>query len=362
MMRAGATVRLGITVVAGLLVACAGAGVAGAELLGPHEIDPVAARRLHAEQRWEQVITTFETAGAGTDQTYVAADAASVLSAEVIAEGWASPKVPGLVGALITTANPDGGYGLAKPWDAYQDGTENPASTSYTATTAGHVGPTLLAGYLAGVVPASAVERAVDSILDLPRSYGGRCIPYSNSAFDRGKPCVWNVHFGAADWALRAAEATGHRTQDAAQLARIATGWLAVLPQNPRTGYWPYSSAGGGPQDIGHQLWTAAAVDNLLGTHDAMALTVAGPLWRSQARMFHDYNVASAMSGIALFDCRYALDPDVLRFAGSTLRGNPYAHKALASQARAVVRRCFGTAPARTRGSEPGSPLPVLLS
>src|SRR5690606_11586345 len=137
--------------------------------------------------------------------------------------GWNSPRIPALVAALVATANPDGGFGLAEPWDAYQDGTVNPATTSYAATTAGHVGPVLLAGFVAGKVPREAVTRAMDSLIDLKRSYGGRCIPYSNSPYDFGKSCVWNVHFGAADWVLRASRATRHRWDDATKLAEIAT-------------------------------------------------------------------------------------------------------------------------------------------
>jgi hypothetical protein len=353
-------VRASIALTGAIVAVLTVVGTAAGEPMRPREIDPVGAQRLRAQVRWTQVVSIFNTASAsaGADQFYVAADAASALTVEVVKGGWTSAKVPDLVTALTATANPDGGYGLAKPWDAFQDGTVNPANTTYTATTAGHVGPILLAGYLAGAIPAQAIDRAIDAILDMPRSYGGRCIPYSTSRNDLGKPCVWNTHFGAADWVMRASQATGHRPQDAAALVRAAISWLTILPQNPVTGFWPYSSAGGGAQDLNHQLWTASAVDDLVGNHDALVATISKGYWRVQAKSLHDYGVAGAMSAIALFDCHYATDPVVLQYAGSTLNGNPYVFRALAVQAREVLRQCLGTAGTVTGQS--GTPIEPL--
>ena len=334
-----------------LLILCL-AGPAAGDVLRRAVVDPARAERVHAMQRWHQIVDQVDHA-TSADSFYVAADAASDLASRVAVAGWSAPEVPGLVAALVATANPDGGYGLARPWDAYQDGTVNPATTSYAATTAGHVGPVLLAGFTAGKVPASAVTRAVDSLLDQPRSYDGRCIAYSDSPADLSKPCVWNVHFGAADWALRAARATGHRLREAQQLATVATSWLAVLPQNPATGYWAYSAAGGAPQDLGHQLWTATAVDSLLGSSDATALMLDRSLWRRQAERFHDQSVAAALGVITLRDCRYGTDPTVLRYAGSTADGSPYTLKVIGARARTVLATCFGTERVGTLGTGP---------
>jgi hypothetical protein len=302
---------------------------------------PEVAARILAQARWQQVVDVFGQAVEPADPFYAAADAASRLAVRAQTDGWRSPQVPGLVAAVAATTEPDGGYGLAQPWDAYQDGTVNPATTSYTATTAGHVGPVLLAGYLAGAVPAQLVNRAIDSILGLPRSYGGTCIPYSNSPYDLGQRCVWNVHFGAAAFVLAASRATGWRRADADALVRAALTWLPRLPQNPVTGYWAYSSAGGAAQDIGHQLWTATSIDYLEGNGAALTAMLGRPLWRAQAAALHDINVASAMSGIALADCRFALDPTVLTYATSTAKGAPYVFKAISAQAVQVVHRCF---------------------
>ncbi|HEY6795857.1 MAG TPA: hypothetical protein VI248_14350 [Kineosporiaceae bacterium] len=332
-------------------------GPAIAEGLHRMVVDPVGAQELHARERWQQVADTLEGTLTTSDTLYVAADAASTLAARVAVDGWRASDVPGLVAALLSTANPDGGYGLAKPWDAYQDGTVNPASTSYTATTAGHVGPVLLAGYAAGVVPASAVQRTIDFLLRLPRSFSGRCIPYSSSPHDLDKPCVWNVHYGAADWVLHASELLDYRTADAREFARTALSWLDDAPPDATTGYWPYSSAGGAPQDLGHQLWTAAAVDSLRGTHQAMTLMLSRSLWRTQARVAHNTGVASAMGSIALFDCRLARDATVLRYALPTAPGASYTVKALAAQASAVLRTCFPTPRSSAAGRRATRPL-----
>jgi hypothetical protein len=319
-------------------------------------VDAGHAPREVAVDRWQEVTARFEAAGSSADQLFVAADAASALAIEVRTAGWTSPGIPRLVDALVGTANPDGGYGLARAWDAYQDGTVNPATTSYTATTAGHVGPILLAGYLAGVVPAAVVDRALDWVLDLPPAPGDPCIPYSASPFDTGKACVWNVHFGAASWVRRASAATGHRPADAAALVARVTSVLDTVRPDPVTGYLPYSSAQTRPQDIGHQLWTSLSIDDLRGGSAAVTTMIDGPLWRVQARRFRDYNVASAMSGIALVDCRYATDRTVLTYAGGTARGDPYAFKALAAQSRQVATQCFtasgrSSAKARTQAA-----------
>jgi len=352
-------------VAGGIVLLAAGTPALGEALRGPGPtvVGPVGLRSIRAMQRWHSVAAAFDRAGATPDPLFVAADAASALAQEARANGWTSPAVPALVKVLVSTANPDGGFGLARSWDAFQDGSVNPATTSYTATTAGHVGPVLLAGFRAGVVSAPVVNRTLDWVLDLPRARGDRCIPYSASPNDLGEACVWNVHFGTAAWATQASAATGHRPADTAALAAGAVSMLTVARTDPTTGYLPYSSTQTRPQDIGHQLWTASSIDTLRGNRAAIDAMLAGPLWRVQAQRFRDYNVASAMSGIALFDCRYATDPLVLEFAASTARGNPYAFKALAAQARDVAGRCFTPSGALTSGQAQARSLraPALL-
>ena len=352
-----------LTAVAVSLFLLTGVAPARAEGLSRRSVDPVAGARAQAQQHWQQVVDDLARAGRATDRVYGAADAASALWLATQSHGWRSAEVPALVAAVAATANPDGGYGLSQRWDAYQDGTVNPATTSYNATTAGHVGPVLLAGYLAGAVPAALVDRAIDSILDMPRSFDGTGVPYSNSRYDLREPCVWNVHFGAVAFATAASRATGWRQADVAALTRSALTWLPKLAQNPTTGYWAYSSAGGGPQDIGHQLWTATAVDYLNGNNATLTFMLSRQLWRTQAATFHDYNVAASMSGIALLDCRYATDPTVLAYSGVTTRAAPYALKAMSARADQVVQRCFaapGTVSAPRSQVLSHRPLPVI--
>jgi hypothetical protein len=122
---------------------------------------------------------------------------------------------------------------------------------------------------------------------------------------------------------------------------KSATAMLARAPLDSITGYLPYASDQTRPQDIGHQLWTTTFIDTLRGGRQALDALLRGQLWRVQAQRFRDYSVASAMGGIALLDCRYATDPLVLDYAGSTAGGRPYAFKALAVQARNVAKQCF---------------------
>lgn len=330
-------------------------------------VDATGVPRDQALRRWQEVVTRFDTAGSARDPFFVAADAAAALAEEVSGSGWHSPKVRRLVAALVATANPDGGYGLGRAWDAYQDGSVNPPTTSYTVTTAGHVGPILVAGYRAGVIAAPVVNRAVDWVLDLPHPGGDPCIPYSNSRNDIGRACVWNVHYAAAAWVVGASAATGHRRDDATALAATALSMLADYPPDPKTGYFPYTAAQDRPQDLSHQLWTALAIDSLRGGgRQALDAMLAGSLWREQAERFHDANVASALGRIALSDCRYATDPLVLRYASSTTGGSPYMFKTLAIQARQVINSCFaasgttstpGPRGSATSGSRPTSGL-----
>jgi len=65
------------------------------------------------------------------------------------------------------------------------------------------------------------------------------------------------------------------------------------------------------------------------------------PLWRRQAERFHDYNAAAALGVITLRDCRYGTDPTVLRYAGSTENGSPYALKVIGARARTILSTCF---------------------
>ncbi|MBK8076059.1 MAG: hypothetical protein IPK24_10920 [Kineosporiaceae bacterium] len=61
-----------------------------------------------------------------------------------------------------------GGYGLGTAWDAFGDGTRNPASTTYTVTTAGHVGWVLLEARK-NDADGGALNGAIDALLAMPR-------------------------------------------------------------------------------------------------------------------------------------------------------------------------------------------------
>jgi len=115
--------------------------------------------------------------------------------------GWQDPAALAYLTRLYATQNPDGGYGLGYAYDAHGDGTINPATTTYTVTLAGHVGPVLLDGMRAGVVPRAKVQQLFDLLVTSPRidTTAGRCVAYSRNANDvKVGLCVHNVNAGTA--------------------------------------------------------------------------------------------------------------------------------------------------------------------
>jgi hypothetical protein len=94
--------------------------------------------------------------------------------------GWTDPRTTLLLTRLLAGRNPDGGYGLGRTYDAFQDGTVNPATTTYTVTLASHAGPTLLAAYKGGATV--VVRQDVQDVIDLLVNGCGRlalpgCVP-----------------------------------------------------------------------------------------------------------------------------------------------------------------------------------------
>lgn len=122
--------------------------------------------------------------------------------------GWQAGATTSWLDRVWARQLPSGGWGLGYAWDWRGDGTVNPASTTYTITTAGHVGRMLIDGYDDGAVPRSRVLSAVTSLLNTSTTAGGRCISYSMSPNDANKPCVYNVNATAA-WFLWSAYRRG---------------------------------------------------------------------------------------------------------------------------------------------------------
>jgi hypothetical protein len=143
----------------------------------------------------------------GTQSAHTLAFAAQT-TAWLSPAGWTDPAATAYLTRLYATQNPDGGYGLGYAYDAHGDGTMNYATTTYIVSLAGHVGPPLLDGMRAGVVPRAKVQVIFDLIATAPRidTSAGRCIAYSRHGTNDAKPglCVHNVNAGAAAFMLDA--------------------------------------------------------------------------------------------------------------------------------------------------------------
>lgn len=177
--------------------------------------------------------------------------------------GWADPAALAYLTRLYATQNPDGGYGLGYAYDAHGDGTVNPATTTYTVTLAGHVGPVLLDAYRAGVVPRAKVQQLFDLVASTPRidTTAGRCVAYSRNANDvKSGLCVHNVNAGAAAFLL-----------DAGRDGFATPWWLVqgivqreMSAYNAGTRFWPYrDNMAPAPQDADHNSYDAESMYTL---------------------------------------------------------------------------------------------------
>ncbi len=170
---------------------------------------------------------------------YVAYDAAYQAASIATLYGWGSSEARSQLVRLRSVKKPDGGYGMERAWDAFGDGSLNPASTSYLVSITDHAGIGLLAGLRAGAVPASEVAALVDLVMAWPRVAGDPdCLAYSVASTDR-KHCVYNVN-SSASWFLQAAHDAGVRRPGQQDLAQRLYQHDVVKASG---GWWPYSSS-----------------------------------------------------------------------------------------------------------------------
>lgn len=169
--------------------------------------------------------------------------------------GWDDPAVAQQLTRMRAVRKADGGYGIDIAWDVWQDGSVNPAGTSYLITVTDHVGRALLEGHAAGVVTDAEIRALVDVVLGWPTVRGDAgCLAYSPRPSD-AKYCAYNVNMSAA-WFLRAAYEAGIRRSGQLALADRLYAHDAPLQ---RQGWWPYSTAAPGiRQDWNHN---AAMID-----------------------------------------------------------------------------------------------------
>lgn len=223
---------------------------------------PSPARALPRGDWWRarsmQALAVFRAADHGRHQAFdygMAAGAAGSLY------GWTDPRTGTLLTELLATRNPDGGFGLGRAFDAFQDGSVNPPTTTYMVTLAGHVGPTLLAAFRAGAVPRAEVQRIVDLLLRAPRVPVGRgqCVAYSARPGDTAG-CVHNVNAGVG-WFLQDVAAAGFR---GAGLHRLITDITAqeLAAYRAAAHWWPYAGDGA-DQDADHNSYSAESMYRL---------------------------------------------------------------------------------------------------
>lgn len=121
--------------------------------------------------------------------------------------GWDHPNVQPYFDRCLSLRLPNGGYGEATAWDAFGDGTVNPADTAYAIVTSDFVGMHLLAAYDHGIITLDDLTPTVNCVINWPQTgtSGGYGIPdYSRSPNDHGKPYVWNITASLASFLLYA--------------------------------------------------------------------------------------------------------------------------------------------------------------
>jgi hypothetical protein len=227
--------------------------------------------------------------------------------------GWNDQRTRTWLQRVYALRTPSGGYGLNFAYDAYGDGTVNPANTTYTITTAWHVGRMFIDGYDAGAVPREQVVAAVTALLDTPQTAGGKCAAYSKHRNDSTKPCVWNVSAAGA-WFLWRAHQRGLYPAGRGDetLAKVRT-WRDYVRAHYSTslGGWNYQE--GGPNtldDPGHLGATVQAMYELDPTIGQPALASYWSHYSGSVSghelVFYDCSKAPALfdaiSGYALTD------------------------------------------------------------
>jgi len=251
-----------------MLRTAAAAFTAAALLAAPIQADPSPSDSaptppLTRSQQWRAVavsaLDAYELAPAP------ASSQAMIFSNALLATGrlygWGDSQIPSLISAIMALRNPDGGWGVSIPWDAFQDGTTNPASTTYTVTLAGHVGPALLEAWKHGALtdpePLQAITRLLVSGTTRLTNSTGQCLTYSRSANDAAY-CVHNVSAGAADY-LTQASAAGFGRTGLQQLVVDITRREVTAYRSDWAG-WPYIDGQTVEQDPDHGAYTARSL------------------------------------------------------------------------------------------------------
>lgn len=209
--------------------------------------------------------------------------------------GWQDSRTDGLLRRVYARQTPSGGYGIGEPWDWGNDGTMNQASTSYSITTAWHVGRTLIGGYDDGGIPRERVLSAVTSLLNTSTTSGGQCVSYSDAPNDASGPCVWNVNATAAWFLWSAYKRDIIPKGRASEMLDKARTWRDFTKSNFRWDVqaWNYQEGSTTVQDAWHNAATVAAIYELDRTVGAAALAGQFRIWPDNA----------ANADLVVYDC-----------------------------------------------------------
>ncbi|WP_158889306.1 hypothetical protein [Amycolatopsis anabasis] len=208
--------------------------------------------------------------------------------------GWQDQRTRDWLDRLYGLRTPTTAYGLGAAYDAYGDGTTNPATTAYTITGAWHVGWTLIAGYDGGGVPADRMREIAGWLDRIPLAAGGKCAAYSEHRYDAGKPCVWNVSAAGA-WFLWQAQKRGLIADTV--LAKVRAWRDHVRGHfDAGSGAWTYQAGSSGRQDVWHNAATVAAMNELDPSIGKPAL----------AGHFRNWPASGANAGLLPYDCAKA--------------------------------------------------------
>ncbi|GIF08645.1 hypothetical protein [Actinoplanes siamensis] len=221
------------------------------------------AAALTRSEQWraigETAIARYEAATPPTSFKPMVWSAAMLAYADL--RGWSDPHIPVLIDRLMDARNPDGGWGVSAALDAWQDGTKNPASTTYTVTLSGHVGPALLRAYQAGVfTDPEPLQTVVKLLMTTAKSTtsAGDCFAYSRAAADvpsADRPCIHNVNASVAHYLLRSKAAGFDRGGLAAQVTSLTRREISAY--NVSWAGWPYADGRTVAQELDHGSYSA---------------------------------------------------------------------------------------------------------
>jgi hypothetical protein len=210
--------------------------------------------------------------------------------------GWHDPRTATWLQRVYDREYATGGYGEDLTFDAFGDGTVNPTDTTYTITTAWHVGRMLLDGYDNHAVPRSKLVEAARSLLDTTQTSGNRCLSYSMSPYDENKPCVYNVTAAASlfltELIKRGIWVPGRLIETVGKIY----GWTKYLKQQyiPQLNGWTYADNNG---------WNLDDPGHLGPTSTAMYLLPGGQGYQAVNEYFYHYPTAVSTIDMLPFNC-----------------------------------------------------------